>query len=131
MEKAALEKAEQECALDAGERAKARAAGTVRREQEDRELVVQMTAQIASLFPRCPPSDAAAIARHTATRGSGRVGRTAAGRSLDPGALTAAVPAAVRHRHTNYDDLLADGVERTGARHQVAERVQEILESWR
>ena len=35
-----------------------------------------MTKQIAILFPGCPPRDAAAIAEHTAVRGSGRVGRT-------------------------------------------------------
>lgn len=131
VEKAALEEAEQECLADAGDRAKARAAGEARREKEDRELVVEMTRAIERLFPRCPPKEAAAIARHTAARGSGRVGRTAAGRKLDEKALTAAVVAAVRHNHTNYDELLASGVDRQFARERVADRVDEILDSWR
>jgi hypothetical protein len=131
VEKSALEKAEQECSEDAGERAKARAAGATQRQEQDRELIARMTVEIEKLFPRCPPSEAAAIAARTATRNSGRVGRTAAGRSLDLGALTAAVAAAVRHRHTEYDALLAAGTDRLLARHQVAGRVQEILEAWR
>lgn len=45
-------------------------------------------------------------------RGSGRVGRTAAGRSLDEEALTAAAIASVRHKHTKYDLLLMTGVSR-------------------
>ena len=64
-------------------------------------------------------------------RGSGRVGRTAAGRSLDESALTNAVVAAVRHNYTNYDELLSRGLDRELARHQVREGVDEILESWR
>jgi hypothetical protein len=39
VEQSALEKAEQECSKDAGERAKARAAGAVRRQEQDRELI--------------------------------------------------------------------------------------------
>jgi hypothetical protein len=45
--------------------------------------------------------------------------------------LTAAVVAAVRHKHTNYDALLAKGVDRARARAQVAERIDEILAAWR
>jgi hypothetical protein len=131
VEKSALEKAEQECSEDAGERAKARAAGTARRKEQDRELIGRMTAQIGKLFPRCPPREAAAIAAHTATRNSGRVGRTLAGRNLDEGALTAAVTAAVRHQHTEYDELLAAGLDRLLTREKIADRVQAILAAWR
>lgn len=129
VEKAAIEKAERECTEDGEDRAKARAAGAARRQAEDGDLVTRMTEEIRELFPRCPPAEAAAIAAHAAVRGSGRVGRTAAGRKLDEGALTAA--AAVRHRRTNYDELLAGGVERPFARERVHDRVREILEDWR
>jgi hypothetical protein len=131
VEKSALERAEQECSEDAADRAKARAAGAVRRLEEDRKLIARMSLEIGKLFPGCPPSEATAIAAHTAKRSSGRVGRTAAGRSLDEGALIAAVTAAVRHRHTPYDDLLAEGADRQLARQRVADQVQEILEDWR
>jgi hypothetical protein len=59
------------------------------------------------------------------------VGRSAAGRALNPEALTLAVRAAIRHRKTNYDALLARGVDRETARSQVRDRVEEILDDWR
>ena len=71
------------------------------------------------------------IAEHTAVRGSGRVGRTQAGKALEQDALTAAVVAAVRHKHTNYDALLAKGLDRTRAREQVGEKIDSILAAWR
>jgi hypothetical protein len=130
VENPALEKAEQECSLDSGDRARARAIEAVRRKKQDRALIADMAARISSMFPRCPPSEAAAIATHTAARGSGRVGRTAAGRNLEEQALSAAVAAAVRHKHTEYDTLLTAGVDRARARQEVADRVREILAAW-
>jgi hypothetical protein len=131
VETAALERAEQECVVDADERAVARARGAERRRKQDGELAAQMMKQIAILFPGCPTREVAAIAEHTAVRGSGRVGRTEAGRNLEDHALTLAVVAAVRHNHTKYDELLANGVDRVTARQQVADRVEEILATWR
>jgi hypothetical protein len=131
VEIAGLEKAEQECAEDAGERAAARVRGAERRREQDHELVIQMSRQIGALFPGCPPDEVTAIAKHTAVRGSGRVGRTESGRALKEDALTAAVIAAVRHNHTEYDELLAKGVDRTMARHRIARKIDKILESWR
>ena len=48
------------------------------------------------------------------------------GRKLDEQALTLAVAAAVRHNHTEYDELLANGVDRAAARHRVVDKVEEI-----
>jgi hypothetical protein len=131
VELAALEKAEQECVADAADRALLRVRAAEQRRDQDRALVLQMTRHIGILFPGCPPAERAAIAEHTAVRGSGRVGRTEAGKALDQHALTAAVVAAVRHKHTNYDGLLAKGMDRTAARQQVAERIDDILATWR
>jgi hypothetical protein len=131
VEPAALEKAEQECTEDAAERAAARVKGAERRRAEDCMLAVQMAQQIRTLFPGCPITEAVAIAEHTARRGSGRVGRTAAGRKLQEQALTLAVIAAIRHNHTNYDELLANGVDRATARQAVADRVEAVLDKWR
>jgi hypothetical protein len=83
------------------------------------------------LFPRCPEDRAQAIAEHAGERSSGRVGRTAAGRSLDPGAVTAAVVASVRHLDTPYDRLLMQGMDRDDARRQVAATIDEALAAWR
>jgi hypothetical protein len=131
VEKNALEKAERECVEDADHRAAARVRGAEIRREEDRELVARMTERLSVLFPNCPPAEARRIAEHTAARSSGRVGRTEAGRDLEEGALTAAVTAAIRHTHTDYDALLASGMERSGARDAVADRVRSILATWR
>ena len=73
--------------------------------KQDVELAAQMIEQIAMLFPGCPASEVADIAEHTARRGSGRVGRTEAGRNLERKCRTLAVVAAIRHKHTRYDEL--------------------------
>ncbi len=131
VETSALEQAERACLEDADDRAAARQRAAGQRHKQDRILVEQMTTRIADLFPSCPPAERAAIAEHTAVRGSGRVGRSEAGRDLEPAALTAAVIAAIRHRHTNYDELLSKGIERTAARETVRAAIDAILASWR
>lgn len=131
VEVAAIEKAEQECLADAGERAITRTRGAEQRKKQDQELVVRMKERIGELFPGCPAEEVAVIAEHTAVRGSGRVGRTEAGRSLEEHALTAAVIASIRHRHTSYDNLLAGGVPRVIARQRIADRIDKILDTWR
>jgi hypothetical protein len=89
-----------------------------------------MIGEIKRLFPRCPVRRAEAIARHTSLRGSGRVGRSAAGRSLDEQALTLAVVASVRHEDTDYDSLLMSGVSRAEARDLIRPAVDRRLAAW-
>jgi hypothetical protein len=90
-----------------------------------------MAKQIGVLFPGCPAHELATIAEHTAARGSGRVGRTEAGRNLEERTLTAAVVAAVRHKHTEYDKLLERGMDRATARQTVGDKIDEVLAAWR
>ena len=97
----------------------------------ERKLVARMAKQIGVLFPGCPAHELATIAEHTAARGSERVGRTEAGRNLEERALTAAVIAAVRHKHTEYDELLQRGMDRASARETVAGKIDEIVAAWR
>jgi hypothetical protein len=130
VEEAALDKAQEECLSDEEVRARRREREAVRRQEEDQELVQEMAGKIRALFPRCPPSEALAIARHTAVRGSGRVGRSASGRALDEHALRLAVTASIRHKHTDYDKLLMQGLERSEARWAVEDKIQEVLSSW-
>ena len=82
------------------------------------------------MFPGCPASEVRRIAEHTAQRGSGRVGRSAAARKQSSDALRLAVFAAVRHNHTRYDELLAQGMERADARSKVQGEIEEILSAW-
>jgi hypothetical protein len=58
------------------------------------------------------------------------VGRTAAGRELDQGALALAVAAAVRHVDTPYDELLMAGIDRLEARAQVWPEVELVIAAW-
>lgn len=130
VEPAAIEQAEQECLADAEVRERRRERDAVRREAEDEDLMGRFADAIRQQYPGCPPGRAHRIARHAATRSSGRVGRSAAGRALDPEAVRLAVVAAVRQADTAYEDLLMRGVPRLEARHRVLEQVDEVLAGW-
>lgn len=127
----ALSGAEQLCLADEDARARRRERDAHRRDREDAGLRERFAAEIARLFPGCSPVRAQAIARHAAARGSGRVGRSPAGRTADPAAVELAVIASVRHQDTRYDELLMAGVDRADARERVREDVDRVLEHWR
>lgn len=131
VEEDALERAEAECLADEEARARRREREAARREQQDVDLQARMANEITRLFPGCPPERAKQIARRAAARGSGRVGRTAAGRALDPHAIELAVAASVRHRETPYEELLMSGLDREAARAEVGEHVLRTLDAWR
>jgi hypothetical protein len=130
VELAAIEQAEQDCLADAEVRERRRQRDAVRREAEDEDLLRRFVDAIRDQFPGCPEQRAERIARHTVTRSSGRVGRSAAGRALDPEAVRLAVIASIRHLDTSYEDLLMQGVTRMDAREQVRHRVDEVLRGW-
>ena len=130
VEEAALDQAEQECLADEDARMRRRERDRERRADEDVDLQARMAAEITRLFPRCQPGRAEAIARHTSLRGSGRVGRSAAGRALDEKAITLAVVASVRHEDTDYDALLMAGVSREDARERIRGAIDLVLGAW-
>lgn len=130
IEEPALEQAEQQCLADEDARARRRERDRERRADSDVELRTRMAEEIVRLFPGCPASRAEAIAGHTSVRGSGRVGRSAAGRSLNNQAITLAVVASVRHEDTNYDSLLMSGVPRDIAREQIKDAIERVLGAW-
>lgn len=127
----AIEFAEQECLADAELRARRRERDEARRADEDERFQAELADAVLTLFPGCATDRANSIARHAATRGSSRIGRSAAGRALDPDAVRLAVVASVRHVDTNYDELLMSGVERGAARDRVCDRVEDVLNVWR
>ena len=131
VEEAALQQAETECLADADRRAARREREEVRRVEQDRDLAARAAEAIRTLFPACPPAEAREIAAHTMSRSSGRVGRTASGRALQDDALTAAAIAAIRHRHTRYDQLLMSGWDRSDARRAIHDQVDRVLDRWR
>lgn len=100
VEEAALDQAEQECLADEEARARRREREEARRTDQDLAFHAEMAAEIVRQFPGCAARRAEAIARHAGARGSGRIGRSAAGRALDASAIAVAVAASVRHEDT-------------------------------
>jgi hypothetical protein len=131
VEEGALASAEAECLADADARERAREREAVRRLELDHEYIDRFAQRVRELFPRSPTGVERAIARHACLKYSGRVGRSADAKALDERAVLLAVAAHVRHAHTDYDPLLAAGIERHEARRRVQPRVDELLAAWR
>ncbi|MEU6086107.1 DUF2293 domain-containing protein [Streptomyces sp. NPDC047085] len=130
VEEDALARAESRCLADAEARRRRRARDARRRDAEDERFAAAFAAEIRRLLPGCPEERARDIAAHASARGSGRVGRSAAGRALSEGAVISAVVAAVRHVDTPYDELLMSGVPRYEARRRIAGIVEGVLRGW-
>jgi hypothetical protein len=130
VEEQARARAEQECLSDAEARRWAQERAAERRQAFDAEYVAAFARRVGDLFPKCPPEEQRAIAEHACQKYSGRVGRSAAAKALDAGAVELAVRAHVRHVHTPYDELLARGVAREEARARVAASVANCLDAW-
>ncbi|MFC9252285.1 DUF2293 domain-containing protein [Amycolatopsis thailandensis] len=131
VEDAALRSAEEQCLADEDVRERRRGRDRERRAREDVEFTARFFAAITAMFPGCPPERARAIAEHAGLRGSGRVGRSAAGRELAERAVFLAVVASIRHLDTDYDDLLMAGVERQAARDRIHPAIEAVLDRWR
>jgi hypothetical protein len=130
VEEAALEQAEQECLADSEARARRREREEVRRAELDRQYVEEFAGRVRELFPGCPAGREVAIAEHACLKYSGRVGRSAAAKSLDENAIRLAVVAHIRHVETEYDRLLASGYDRHEARTAVEAPVNRVLARW-
>jgi len=130
VEEAALAQAEEECLADADLREARRERSAEQRVRWDEGLVERFAAAIRGRLPSCPEDDALRIARRACERSSGRVGRTAAGKSLSDDAIDLAVRAHVRHQLTPYDTYLMRGWDRDEARRQVRATVDEVMEGW-
>ena len=131
VEETALRRAEEECLADAEARSRARQRAAMRRAEQDADYVKGFSERIGELYPHGPVAERLEIARHACARSSGRVGRSAAARELDEWAIDLAVQAHVRHRHTTYDELLVQGIDRQDARVAVAMEVNRVLTGWR
>lgn len=131
VEEAALAAAEAECLADAEARERRNEREAERRELLDRDYVAAFALRLRELFPHCPQGVEQTIAEHACVKHSGRVGRTAAAKSLDEEAVLLAVAAHIRHAETPYDELLASGCERHAARSRVQGEVAEALRRWR
>ena len=125
-----MEKAEQECLADNEIRARHREREAVRREEVDSKYVEEFAARVRERFPGCPTGREREMAEHACLKYSGRIGRSALAKAMDEAAVRLAVVAHVRHRETEYDELLAKGHERWQARADVEEAVDRVLQKW-
>jgi hypothetical protein len=130
VEENALNEAEAECLADAEARERRAERERERRAELDHLYVEQFAKRIRKLFPNCPAEREVQIAEHACRKYSGRIGRSAAARSFDEGAVLLAVSAHIRHRETNYDELLAAEWDRTNARAEIKYQVDEVLRRW-
>jgi hypothetical protein len=131
VEKEALENAERECLGDHEVR---ELRNERRREAElvlDKEYIKNFASELLRIFPNCPGNTAEEISNHACQKYSGRVGRIADAKTFDPGVLTLAAIAHIRHVETNYDSLLMFGWDRREARDKVRTDIDAILDFWR
>jgi hypothetical protein len=61
---------------------------------------------------------------------SGRIGRSAAAKELNPEALRLAVIAHIRHQHTRYDELLMKHGDCALVREMVRHEIDCVLRRW-
>jgi hypothetical protein len=130
VEETALDKAESECLADAEARERRAHRQRERQAELDRSYVEEFSRRVRELFPGCPAKRELQIAEHACRKYSGRIGRSAAAKTFDEAAVLLAVAAHIRHRETNYDELLAEEWDRGDARAQVRSQVDKIMRSW-
>ena len=130
VESAALEAAEAACLEDASVRVARSRRRAERDEASDREHIERFAGEVRRRYPECPAGRERAIAEHACRKYSQRIGRSAAAKALDANATELAVRAHVRHTETQYDSLLAQGVDRHEARIAIAGIVEEVIRRW-
>jgi hypothetical protein len=130
VEEAAIKQAESENASDAARREVHRQRRRLGGEAAERKYRAAFAARVLELFPGAPRGQAETIAAHACEKYSGRVGRTAPAKALAKDAVTFAVRAHVRHAHTDYDRLLAEGWEPAEARPIVRPAIERVLARW-
>ncbi|MDO8754605.1 MAG: DUF2293 domain-containing protein, partial [Anaerolineales bacterium] len=130
VEESALQRAEQECLEDADVRTRQSERAADRRMELDQEYVSRFAERVRQMFPNCPAGCEQVISEHACQKYSGRVGRSAQAKSLDEKFILLAVIAHIRHAETNYDELLAQGMDRSSAREQVKDEIDKALDRW-
>jgi hypothetical protein len=109
----------------ANETLSTRRAATQKRDNAD---ISKAAANLATQFPRIPKAEKKLVLKHGFKKHSGRVGRT----SLIPLSkkVLLAVIAHVRHKHTEYDNLLRDGKDRDVARKLTWKKIESVMRQW-
>jgi hypothetical protein len=130
VEEQALQQAETECLADSEVRSRRAERERERRDDVDQKYILSFANRIKEIYPRIPDGREQEIAEHACRKYSGRVGRSAAAKGFDEHAIRLAVNAYIRHRETDYDELLSKGWDRHDARDQVRFQADLTSESW-
>jgi hypothetical protein len=97
-------------------------------EQRDAAVIRAARAELEMQFPKMPKGEKEKVLMHGFRKHSGRVGRTS--QIPLPRKVLYAVIAHIRHGHTQYDAMLANGTHRDDARKAVQRKVQTALKAW-
>ena len=97
-------------------------------QRKDQKLELEFRDAVISQFPNTPSESVTKIISRAMLKRSRRVGRSGKLGVEERAAL--AVRAHIRHMHTDYDQLLRDGVPREQARTQTYEKIDEVVRSW-
>jgi hypothetical protein len=130
LEQAAILRAQQESAADAPLREAKNKKAAAKREIEDRQYLAAFTVELKRLFPSCPTAEAQEIVKHACEKYSGRVGRSADAKDLDPEKIRLAVIAHIRHIHTGYDKFMDMNIPKHEARRLIQAKIQRVLATW-
>jgi len=131
VEQNALDIASEECEADFEKREVRREKEGLKRAECDREYEARFARRIQELYPYCPSGRELEIAKHACEKGSGRVGRIAAAKTLQDYTINLAVRAHIRHQETEYDKLLAQGFDRKQARESCEEQIDATERTWK
>jgi hypothetical protein len=104
------------------------AKSAVYRTKKETALNQERVEMLRAMLPSIPEDDAESIVEHAFEVGSGRVGRTSA--LDDKEKLHAATIAHIRHRYTDYDEIMNGGMDRDTARECVAGDIQRVHAKW-
>ena len=131
LEQTAIEQAGRANARDEARRELQRQRRRIRDEVAERRYAADFAAKVVELFPKVPSREAEALAARACEKYSRRVGRSAPAKALEEEAIVLAVRAHVRHAHTEYDRILAEGAEPAEARALVRAALEGVLDRWR
>jgi hypothetical protein len=109
----------------ARETAPTRLAATARR---DAALNQEAEAELRRLYPTMPAADLDRCLKRAFRKHSRRVGRS--GQMAMAKKAELAVMAHIRHQHTDYDQLMKNGMEREEARRKVMKEIFRIRREW-
>ncbi|KAK3374847.1 hypothetical protein B0H63DRAFT_257353 [Podospora didyma] len=97
-------------------------------QKRDAALEGNFEEAIMEHFPNTPKEEVSRIIKQALQKHSRRVGRT--GKVEVREKVMLAVRAHIRHRHTEYDQLLRGGVGREEARRRILSKLNEVARSW-